>query len=544
MHTSKTKLVYVGGIIFLFSSVSFFRADSALMHEGFFNNMWQKVSEHSSTVPHAFSEAGLWAYKKLQDCTSYFRSMQELPIVIITSSYNNAPWAMRYLDSVVSQRYENYRIIYIDDCSQDGTADMVAAYAAWLDIDHKITLIKNESRKLKLENIYRVIHACDDTDIILILDGDDWFAHQDVLANINKKYQEEDVWFVYGQVKFFADGQLGIGQAIPEDNLANLSFRNLPWIFRHPITFYAWLFKLIRLKDLLCNDVPGYQSKFYPICNDRAMIYPMLEMSQYHYGFIPEVAIIQNRFNPLSLQNANNQQLAQDPLPSTCWKENRHRPIQHAPLADPIINRLAPYMTAKADCIIFSDNNASGLADMLELLPIYIKGVGYCYVLYQADDQQMEKEYQALAARYPRITFGNIGLDSRNIVSDIINLPHEHLLLLSDAQSLARTIDCSYAIFNLELTYAYTFDTGISIQNLDALGVPYQHIGNGLYAWKFYCDKQRKVKVHHSNGALYKKNVVIDGLYSCLCSSVAQVQALWESIFYDANNIGLFAQGN
>ncbi len=467
-------------------------------------------------------------------------TFKELPIVIITSSYNNAPWVLKYVDSIAMQDYDNFRVIYIDDCSQDNTIDMIKAYVAWHGLENKFTLIKNKERKLKLENIYKVIHTCKDTDIILILDGDDWFAHEHVLSTINKKYQEEDNWFVYGQIQFFNDGQLGIGQPIPAEIKENLKFRNLQWIFRHPITFYAWLFKLIRLKDLLTNDVPEHQGRFYPICNDRAMVYPMLEMSQYHIGFIPDVAVIQNRFNPLSLQNAQNQQLAQAPIPSTCWKENRHRPIQHAPLAAPVIDRLAPYASAKADCVIFSDNNPSGLASMLETLHDYVQKVGDALVIYQADDTSVEFEYKKLSLSYPQTIFYNISLDRDQIVLGLNNLKHEHILLFADTGFFIKPIDCSYAIYQMESSFAYAFDNGITTRGLDELGVPYQHIGMGLYAWKFYCDKLQKLPVHHFNGSIYRKKVIIDTLTAASWSTIAQLSNAWQSASIDTNNIGLF----
>ena len=53
---------------------------------------------------------------------------EQKPIVVIIPSYKNAQWYQRNLDSVCFQNYSNYRIIYIDDCSPDGTADLVQSY--------------------------------------------------------------------------------------------------------------------------------------------------------------------------------------------------------------------------------------------------------------------------------------------------------------------------------------------------------------------------------------------------------------------------------
>ena len=54
--------------------------------------------------------------------------LQEKKLVIIVTSYNNADWYDKNLGTMFSQKnydgtpYENYRIIYVDDCSLDGTA--------------------------------------------------------------------------------------------------------------------------------------------------------------------------------------------------------------------------------------------------------------------------------------------------------------------------------------------------------------------------------------------------------------------------------------
>ncbi|HJZ24123.1 MAG TPA: glycosyltransferase, partial [Candidatus Babeliales bacterium] len=48
--------------------------------------------------------------------------------VIVTASYNNARWYEWSLNSVASQTYPNWRMIYVDDCSPDGTGKLVEYY--------------------------------------------------------------------------------------------------------------------------------------------------------------------------------------------------------------------------------------------------------------------------------------------------------------------------------------------------------------------------------------------------------------------------------
>ena len=46
---------------------------------------------------------------------------QDTSFVIITASYNNEEWYRRNLESILNQDYDNWRLIYINDCSTDDT---------------------------------------------------------------------------------------------------------------------------------------------------------------------------------------------------------------------------------------------------------------------------------------------------------------------------------------------------------------------------------------------------------------------------------------
>ena len=54
----------------------------------------------------------------------------------------------------------------------------------------KIKLIHNDHRCLAMQNHFHAIYSCEDDEIILMLDGDDWLAHNKVLSYINQCYQD------------------------------------------------------------------------------------------------------------------------------------------------------------------------------------------------------------------------------------------------------------------------------------------------------------------------------------------------------------------
>ena len=50
---------------------------------------------------------------------------------IITPSYNNIDWVEYNLASILNQTHTNWRLLYIDDCSTDGTFEKVSEILNW-----------------------------------------------------------------------------------------------------------------------------------------------------------------------------------------------------------------------------------------------------------------------------------------------------------------------------------------------------------------------------------------------------------------------------
>ena len=117
----------------------------------------------------------------------------------MTASYNNIEWLERNLSSVFAQNYDNWHLVYVDDCSTDGTADAVQAYVDKQGKSDKVTLIRNDQRHGHMYNQYHAINAVAADKVIVIVDGDDWFVHKEVLSYLNSIYQSGDVWLTYGQ---------------------------------------------------------------------------------------------------------------------------------------------------------------------------------------------------------------------------------------------------------------------------------------------------------------------------------------------------------
>ena len=69
------------------------------------------------------------------------------PMVVVIPSRNNAPWCKKNLTSVFKQRYDNYRVVYIDDCSTDETYQLAHDSVADYTMQSRVTIIKNKRRR-------------------------------------------------------------------------------------------------------------------------------------------------------------------------------------------------------------------------------------------------------------------------------------------------------------------------------------------------------------------------------------------------------------
>lgn len=252
-------------------------------------------------------------------------SDSEKKMVVVTASYNNIKWAEENLNSVFMQKYKNFRVIYYDDCSTDGTGDYVEAYKKIHGLDdNKLIIFHNKVRVGAHLNIYRAVHSCAPTDIIVTLDGDDRLCHDGVFKRLNKEYQDPNVWLTYGQYYLASTGEPGKCCKMSQKTLLKGSYRKDKFVATHLRTFYAWLYKRVHVEDFIC------EGRFIDCSGDVLIMFAMLEMADGRFKFIPDFLLC---YNDQSEINTCRQKHKKDPA----FKKWHDRVTKH------IKNDIAPY---------------------------------------------------------------------------------------------------------------------------------------------------------------------------------------------------------
>ena len=250
--------------LFLFTGASFFAG-----------HLWKERQEQSASTA-----SSVPSFLPAMQC------LEKRSFVIFVSGFNNGAFVEKTLRSIFSQQYPNYRLIYVDDASTDGSASLAsdAIYASGQ--VPRTTFLRNEKRLGPLANLVWAARSCRDDEIFVILNGEDWLAHEWVLNRLNQYYANADLWLTYGQYREFPSYRLGSCAPLAP----NASLRQTPAAhITHLKTFYAGLFKKIDEADL------WMQGNFLPGSFDLAIMLPMLEMAQNHTQFIPETLYLANR---------------------------------------------------------------------------------------------------------------------------------------------------------------------------------------------------------------------------------------------------------
>ncbi|RME22353.1 MAG: glycosyltransferase family 2 protein, partial [Candidatus Zixiibacteriota bacterium] len=93
-------------------------------------------------------------------------------ISVLVTSYNHAPFIRQCIDSLLNQTYRRFRITVVDDCSTDGTAEILRSYGDRIDLTVRP---RNRGVEAHAETINEAIRRADGY-FFYRIDSDDFIA--------------------------------------------------------------------------------------------------------------------------------------------------------------------------------------------------------------------------------------------------------------------------------------------------------------------------------------------------------------------------------
>jgi len=252
-------------------------------------------------------------------------------IKVIVPFYNPGNFLNRCINSLLTQDYENYEILFIDDCSTDDSFSKIPAVKYKTDENNE--LLKDENEELIIESIHPLLEktkclnvhawrsgqrmtalpnihnaiknfATDSDDIVVIVDGDDFLFNKTALTDINNFYVEnKDCWLMYGSSKV-TNGHPCYASAYSEKEFENI--KRAPFRVSHIRTFRAGLYNSIQEQDPEMKCMMNEEGKWYTVAYDACIMFPMLEMAGYEHVFYnPKPLYVYNVDNPISDDRLN-----------------------------------------------------------------------------------------------------------------------------------------------------------------------------------------------------------------------------------------------
>lgn len=442
-------------------------------------------------------------------------AIPEKKIVVVITSYNNQNWYQKNLDSVFAQRYQNYRIIYIDDCSPDGTGKLVQEYIKEIGQEFRTTLVLNQEWQSQMANHYKAVYMCDDDEIVCQLDGDDWLFDENVLSIINQAYSHEEIWLTVG-VSLLSTGEryyfipTNMGEIIQKN-----SYRNEGWHFNHLRTFYAWLFKLIKLEDVLL------QSSFAKVAPapDVAMMYPMFEMAARHGRVLYDSLYVENVKNPIRQQYLK----PRDEIEEVAFAFRFGHP-PYKPLDCPVIHRMDQFENKKADLVILVEGGQTLAITTLQAITQYLSNLNKVYII----GENLSPELENLKVDFPECTL--IVYDPKetyfeSVLHHILEVSSDYIIFSSHDYVVERPRDISLCIKELEKTFAYAFYLHLKYHtDLKPVFAP---LFEDLIAWQPNYTKHIWECPNTLGMILYRKHDIAAKIKGMNCKNIYQFKRLW-----------------
>ena len=205
--------------------------------------------------------------------------------VILCPFYNVKNYIVECYQSVLSQDYDNWIMMFGDDHSTDGTLLLIP------NTEPKFIKHYNSINLGPLGNTINLIQHIPNPnpdDILIILDGDDQFINSFVLTHLSKIYQLHKPLLTYGQ---YISNLGNIGHCRPFDSEIEYNqLRQHRFFLSHARTWKYKIYQKLLNVDPNLDSLRDVDGKFFKYAGDAAMMYSLAEVIGYNQiYFNPEI---------------------------------------------------------------------------------------------------------------------------------------------------------------------------------------------------------------------------------------------------------------
>jgi glycosyltransferase involved in cell wall biosynthesis len=244
---------------------------------------------------------------------------------ILTPLYNSERWIGDNIRMLKAQSVDDFCCVVVDDLSTDDSRRQ-ARFA--IDGDPRFQVIQNREKRFALGSAVEAIAHIQpqDEDVLMVVDGDDWLAHDKVLEHLAEVYRRENCWMTYGSYSDHKGVRDRSCRPIPAAVIAGNTIRDYG---RFPVHLRTFKFKLwqriepealaiterelkrqvkrallslhIRAwkywKDIDVASLLDASGRFVRRGCDKALMYPLLELAGKRSFFVDEVLYIFNSYD-------------------------------------------------------------------------------------------------------------------------------------------------------------------------------------------------------------------------------------------------------
>lgn len=218
--------------------------------------------------------------------------------VFIIPYFNCEEDIRKTIYSIISQSYDDWRVVLINDMSTDKTQLVVKETVESLppQLQCKFLLVDNTEKHGEVRNTIKTVRNIDDNDVVCRLDGGDWLTENDLLYIINSVYEDPDVAIAWTAHRWSYTTQNISG---PMNLSPNQTVYQHPWVSSHLKTFRCKHLK--RVPEANFKDDDG---NYIMIACDQAVFLPMMHLANQDGKKLQFIPIVGYHYN-IDLTNKN-----------------------------------------------------------------------------------------------------------------------------------------------------------------------------------------------------------------------------------------------